>query len=69
MAQPKLTAKQYAKIAAKLTKKGFTAETVYPALEKAGFKVKLKGETYSVYASRVIAMMHETGESSDALEL
>ena len=65
----KLSDDQYNEIVAKLTAKGFTPTTVYPALEKAGFKVKLNGKAYSVYASRVIALMHEGGESSDALEL
>ena len=62
----KPTAKQYAKIVAKLLKAQFTVDTVYDALEAAGFEVELKGKTYSIYASRVIAMMHEAKEKDSS---
>lgn len=53
------TTKQYVKLTKALLKKGYTTDTVYEALEDAGFSVSLKGETYEgIYASRVIAMMH-----------
>lgn len=71
----KLSSDDYATIAAAFTAKGFTPEEgskkpVFPALKKAGFKVKVEGKTYTnVYASRVIALMHEAQEDGDALEL
>ena len=65
----KLSKKQYDKVTKKLLKKGYTAETVYSALKDADFKISLKGETYSVYASRIIAIMHSSSEDTKALEL
>ena len=56
MAKP--TKDDYEAIAAALKKAGYTAKDVFPALEEAGFSVELNGETYNVYASRVIAIMH-----------
>ena len=64
----KLSKAQYETIATKLLEKGYTAETVYEALEKTNFKIKLEGTVYSVYASRVIAIMHSL-EEVEALDL
>lgn len=64
----KLSKAQYETIATKLSEKGYTAETVYEALEKTNFKIKLEGEIYSIYASRVIAIMHSRSEE-EALDL
>ena len=64
----KLTKDQYETIATKLQEKGYTAETVYEALEKTNFKIKLEGVVYSIYASRVIAIMHSL-EEEEALDL
>ncbi len=64
----KLSKAQYETIATKLTEKGYTAETVYEALEKTNFKIKLEGVVYSIYASRVIAIMHSL-EEEEALDL
>lgn len=63
----KLSKAQYETIATKLLEKGYTAETVYEALEKTNFKIKLEGVVYSIYASRVIAIMHSLEE--EALDL
>lgn len=61
----KITKKQYEKIAKALLKAGYTVDTVYEALEKSGFNVELKGKSYEgVYASRVIAIMHDKGKAS-----
>ena len=66
----KLSKAQYEEVTLKLLSKGYTAETVYEALEKTNFKVKLEGEIYSVYASRIIALMHNASEASkEALDL
>ena len=66
----KLSKAQYETIATKLSEKGYTAETVYEALEKTNFKIKLEGEIYSVYASRIIAIMHSKSENeAEALDL
>ena len=66
----KLSKAQYETIATKLLSKGYTAETVYEALEKSNFKIKHEGEIYSIYASRVIAIMHSLEESTEeALDL
>ena len=66
----KITAKQYKKIAKLMLKKGYTPETAYPALEAAKFTVTVKGETLTgIYASRVIALMHEQSGGGKALEL
>lgn len=71
----KLSADDYAIIAAALTAKGYTPEEesvkpVFPALKAAGFKVKIEGKIYTnVFASRVIALMHEAQEEGDVLEL
>ena len=64
----KLSKAQYEAIATKLLEKGYTAETVYEALEKTNFKIKLEGTVYSIYASRVIAIMHSL-EEVEALDL
>lgn len=64
----KLSKAQYETIATKLLEKGYTAETVYEALEKTNFKIKLEGTVYSIYASRVIAIMHSL-EEVEALDL
>lgn len=64
----KLSKAQYETIATKLLEKGYTAETVYEALEKTNFKIKHEGEIYSIYASRVIAIMHSL-EEVEALDL
>jgi hypothetical protein len=66
----KLTKKDYNKIVKALTKAGYKAEDVYPALEQSGFAVSIKGKVYEgIYASRVIAMMHQQQEKAIALEL
>ena len=66
----KLSKAQYETIATKLLEKGYTAETVYEALEKTNFKIKPEGAVYSIYASRVIAIMHSLEENSaEALDL
>ena len=66
----KLSKAQYETIATKLQEKGYTAETVYEALEKANFKIKHEGTVYSIYASRVIAIMHSLKENiEEALDL
>ena len=66
----KLSKAQYETIATKLQEKGYTAETVYEALEKTNFKIKLEGTVYSIYASRVIAIMHNASEANEeALDL
>ena len=65
----KLTDEEYNEIATKLQAKGYTTDTVYKALEAAGFKVKVNGQTKSVYASRVIAIMHDSKDSGNAIEL
>lgn len=70
-----LTTAEYEVIAAALTAKGFTPgedskKPVFPALKKAGFKVKVEGKLYTgIFASRVIALMHEAEEDGAALEL
>ena len=65
-----LSKAQYKEVATKLLSKGYTAETVYEALESANFQVKLEGEVYSIYASRVIAIMHSASEANEeALDL
>lgn len=64
----KLSKAQYETIATKLLEKGYTAETVYEALEKTNFKIKLEGTVYSIYASRIIAIMHSL-EGEEALDL
>lgn len=66
----KLSKAQYETIATKLLEKGITAETAYETLEKSNFKVKLEGTVYSIYASRVIAIMHSRSENeAEALDL
>ena len=71
----KPTAKQYKKLAKALVAKGYSVtdkkerKTTFKALEKANFKLKLKDKTYDVYASRIMAIMHEASDDSDALEL
>ena len=64
----KLSKAQYETIATKIVEKGYTADTVYEALEKTNFKIKLEGVVYSIYASRVIAIMHSL-EEEEALDL
>ena len=66
----KLSKAQYETIATKLLAKGYTVETIYETLEKSNFKIKHEGEIYSVYASRIIAIMHSLNENSaEALDL
>ena len=61
---------QYEEVTLKLLGKGYTAETVYDALKSANFQVKLEGEVYSIYASRVIAIMHSgVTANEEALDL
>lgn len=61
----KLSKAQYETIATKLLEKGYTEATIYEALEKTNFKVKLEGTVYSIYASRVIAIMHSLKENTE----
>ena len=66
----KLSKAQYETIATKLLEKGYTVSAVYEALEKTNFKIKLEGTVYSIYASRVIAIMHSLKENEEeALDL
>jgi len=66
----KLTKDDYVSICEALRAKGYSVETkreqskLFKDLEKSNFQVRLKGKTYQVYASRIIAMMHETSEDS-----
>ena len=60
-----LSKAQYEEVTIKLLSKGYTAETVYEALEKANFKIKHEGTVYSIYASRVIAIMHSLKENTE----
>ena len=61
---------QYEEVTLKLLSKGYTADTVYEALKSANFQVKLEGEVYSIYASRVIAIMHSgVTANEEALDL
>lgn len=64
----KLTKENYEAIATKLLEKGYTVDTVYEALEKTNFRIKFEGEVHSIYASRVIAIMHSL-EEVEALDL
>jgi hypothetical protein len=53
------TTEQYKLVTAALLKAGYTPDTVYEALEAAGFSIELGDNVYEgVYASRIIAMMH-----------
>lgn len=55
------TTAQYETLTAALLEAGYTTDTVYEALESAGFTVDIKGEVYEgIYVSRVIAMMHSS---------
>lgn len=61
---------QYKEVALKLLSKGYTVDTVYDALKSANFQLKHEGEIYSVYASRIIALMHNASEANtEALDL
>ena len=61
---------QYEEVTLKLLSKGYTVDTVYEALKSANFQIKLEGEVYSIYASRVIAIMHNASEANEeALDL
>ena len=65
-----LSKAQYEEVTLKLLSKGYTAENVYKALEKANFQVCWEGEVYSIYASRVIAIMHSgVTANEEALDL
>lgn len=59
----KLSKDDYEVIVNRLMKAGYTVETVYEALESAGFSVEIDGEVYNdIFASRVLAMMHSRVE-------
>lgn len=61
---------QYEEVALKLLSKGYTVDTIYDALKGANFQLKHEGEIYSVYASRIIALMHNASEANkEALDL
>jgi hypothetical protein len=65
-----MTSQDYKLVVTRLIAKGYTAETAYPALEACGFTVEIEGVTYEgIYASRVIAMMHEQVTKPKALVL
>ena len=65
-----LSKAQYEEVASKLLKKGYTVTTIYDALKSANFQLKHEGEIYSVYASRIIAIMHSASEANEeALDL
>ena len=61
----KPTEEQYGIIVEKLCKAGFSVKTekkqskLFTALESSGFVVELDGVEYSVYAAKIIAMMHK----------
>ena len=61
----KLTKNDYVVIAKAFKKAGYTAETVYEALESAGYSVEIEGCVYDgVYASRVMAIMHNSNKTT-----
>ena len=66
-----LSKAQYEEVTLKLLSKGYTVDTVYEALKNANFQIKLEGEVYSIYASRVIAIMHSgvTAKDEEVLDL
>lgn len=65
-----LSKAQYEEVTSKLLKKGYTVNTIYDALKSANFQLKHEGEIYSVYASRIIAIMHSASEANEeALDL
>jgi hypothetical protein len=58
------TKAHYDRLTTALLKAGYTTDTVYEALEAAGFSAEIEGDLYEgIYVSRVIAMMHETSEA------
>ena len=60
------TTTQYEALVAALQEAGYTVDTVYEALENAGFSVEIQGELYEgIYASRVIAMMHASRQRAE----
>ena len=65
-----LSKAQYEEVTLKLLSRGYTVDTVYDALKKANFHVSWEGEVYSIYASRVIAIMHSgVTANEEALDL
>ena len=69
------TAEIYEQIVQRLISKGYSIKTkaskakLYKALEAADFKVKLDGVEYTVYASRILALMYDFLNDSKAIEL
>jgi hypothetical protein len=61
------TKEQYETVAHALSEAGYTVDTVYQALKDAGFSVQIKDDVYEgIYASRVLAIMHNPQQSSTA---
>ena len=57
----RLTDEQYEEIARRYLAKGKNPKQVYEILEKANFVIDLDGDIYkNVYASRVMAIMHNS---------
>jgi hypothetical protein len=58
------TKAQYSHLTTALLNAGYTTDTVYEALEAAGFSAEIEDNLYEgIYVSRVIAMMHEASEA------
>lgn len=65
-----LTTTDYKLITARLLAKGYTPDTAFEALKASNFCVTIEGTEYAgIYASRVLAMMHEADEQPKPLEL
>lgn len=64
------TKDQYEALTSALLTAGYTVDTVYEALEQAGFSVQIKDDLYEgIYVSRVIAMMHNAKPKAKPLTL
>lgn len=64
------TKDQYEALTSALLEAGYTVDTVYEALENAGFSVQIKEDLYEgIYVSRVIAMMHNSKAKAQPLQL
>ncbi len=60
----KLTQKDYEKIAKAFIKKDISRDKAYKMLAKGNFSIEVKGKLYTgVYASNVLAIMHEHEDS------
>jgi hypothetical protein len=56
----RLNRDQYQTVADKLIAKGLEPKAAYTLLEDHDFIIELEGVQYSVYASRIMAIMHQT---------